>query len=226
MTQPPYGQDPQNPYGQPGPYSPPPKKSRTVQIVAAVLVILLIAGGGLATLLLLSDSDNDKDSDQAEDRTSEPTSAPAGDLLQGNGYSYTLPDGWQDASDEAAGAPGAIDTIAVWGEKLEGGRANVIVESGPSGGESDPEALREQWQSNMTGSTGATPEKIDGTTIAGQEAIGVRIERTNDKGVAIVQTAYLVVRDGNVYSIALSGKSGDDDAEAAFADIRDSWTWE
>jgi hypothetical protein len=29
-----------------------------------------------------------------------------------------------------------------------------------AGGESDPEALREQWQSNMTGSTGAAFEEI------------------------------------------------------------------
>lgn len=233
MTQPPYGQEPQNPYGQPGPYGPPPpggQKSRTMLIGVVVLVVLLIAGGALAALLLLSDADDDKDDGKASESTSEPTestpSEPAADLLQGNGYSYTLPEDWQDASEEAAGAPGAIDTIAVWGDKLDGGRANVIVESGPSGGETDPEPLREQWVKNMTSSTGATAQEIPGRTIDGLDAIGVQLESKNKNEVEIVQTAYLVVRDGNVYSIGLSAKIGDDDAEQAFEDILESWTWE
>lgn len=239
MTQPPYGQDPQNqpppqpygqtPYGQPGPYGPPPpaRKSPAVLIGVIVLVILLVAGGGLAALLLLSDSDKDDDeNNKADARTSESTSAPAGDLVQGNGYSYTLPDGWNDVTDQAAGAPGAIDTVSAWGDKLEGGRANFIVESGSSGGEDEPEALRDQWVSNMTGSTGGQPQEIPGATIDGENSIGVQFERTNEKDVEIVQTAYLVVRDGKVYSIAISAKIGDDDAEQAFEEILDSWTWE
>lgn len=241
MTQPPHGQEPPNPYGQPGPYGPPPpggQKSRTALIGVVVLVVLLVAGGALAALLLLSDSDDDKDNGNAGDKASESTSEsttdptestssePAGDLLQGNGYSYTLPDGWQDASEERAGAPGAIDTISVWGDQLEGGRANVIVETGPSGGETEPEPLREQWVSNMTSSTGANAQEIPGTTIDGVEAIGVQIESKNENDVEIVQTAYLVVREGSVYSIGLSGKIGDDDAEQAFEEILDSWTWE
>jgi hypothetical protein len=242
MTQPPYGQDPQSqppqpygqnpyaqsPYGQPGPYGPPPpaRKSRTALIAGVVLVVLLIAGGGLAALLLLSDSDKGDDNGKADDRTSTSTSAPSADQIHGNGYSYTLPDGWQDATDQAQGAPGAIDTVSVWGEKLEGGRANFIVESGSSGGEDDPEAIRDQWVSNMTGSTGAEPHEIPGATIDGEETIGVQFERTNERDVEIVQTAYLAVHDGNVYSIAISAKIGDDDAEQAFEDILDSWTWE
>ena len=244
MTQPPSGQNPYEPptqpYGQPGPYGPPPTggKSRGVLIGVVVLVVLLIAGGALAALLLLSDSDDDKDDDKAGDKASESTSEsvsvsptesasePAGNLIQGNGYSYTLPDGWQDATDEAQGAPGAIDTVSVWGEQLEGGRANVIVETGTAGGETDPQALREQWVSNMSGSTGEKPQEIPGTTIDGQDAIGVQFERTNENDVEIVQTAYLVVNDGKVFSIALSGKIGDDDVEQAFEEILDSWTWE
>jgi hypothetical protein len=231
MTQPPYGQDPQNPYGQ-NPYDPPaqpygapqpPKKSRTALIGLVVLAVLLIAGGALAVVLAVSsDSDNDK----AGEKASESTSAPTGERVQGTGYSFTIPEDWKDTTDETTGLPDSVDVVVVWGEKLEGGRANVIVETGPAGGASDPEALREQWQTNMTGSSGATPEKLAGTTIAGADAIGTRIERTNEKGVAIVQIAYLLIREGNVYSIALSGKAGDDDAEAAFQSIRDSWTWE
>jgi len=240
MTQPPSGQNPYEPptqpYGQPGPYGPAPAggKSRAALIGVVVLVLLLVAGGALAALLLLSDSDDDKDNGNAGDKASESTSEsvsvspsePAGNLIQGDGYSYTLPDDWQDVSDEAAGAPGAIDTISVWGDQLEGGRANVIVETGPTGGETDPEALREQWVSNMSGSTGAEPQEIPGTTIDGQEAIGVQYERTNENDVEIVQTAYLVVNGDEVFSIALSGKIGDDDAEQAFEGILDSWTWE
>jgi hypothetical protein len=217
----------QSPYGQPAPYGPPPpQKSSTGLIVGVVvLVVLLVAGGGLAALLLLSDSDKDDDNDKADAPISQSTSESAGELLQGDGYSYTLPEGWQDATAEAQGAPGAIDTISVWGEKLDGGRANVIVEKGPSGGEDDPEALRKQWESNMTGSSDAKPQEIPGTTIDGEEAIGTQIERTNENDIEIVQTAYLVVHEGSVYSIAISGKIGDDDAEQAFEDILETWAW-
>jgi hypothetical protein len=223
MTQPPY----QNPYGQPAPYGPPrPKKAPTALIIAgAVLAVLLVAGGALAALLLLSDSDED-DSDKADDTTSSSSSAPAENVLDGNGYTYTLPEHWQDVTADAQGAAGSIDTVAAWGSKLDGGRANVIVETGTAGGEDDPEVLREEWVKNMTGSTGATPQEIAGTTIDGEEAIGSQIERKNESGVEIVQTAYLVVHEGNVYSIALSGKAGDDDAEQAFEDILAGWAWE
>ena len=210
----------QNPYGTP----PVRKLSQTALIGIVVVVVLLIAGGALAAVLVFagSDDDKDKDSNKADDKTSEP----AVDVMKGTGYSYTLPDNWTDISAAAAeGAPGAIDTVAVWGEKFEGGRANVIVESGPTS-ETDLEKLREQWATNMTNGTGATPERIEGTTIGGEDAIGTRIERTNEKGVAILQTAYLVVRDGKIYSIALSGRSGDDEAVAAFEAIQDSWNWE
>lgn len=246
MTQPPHGQDPQSPqqppnpygqapppaYGQPGPYGPPPaKKSSTALIIGAVvLVLLLIAGGALAALLLLSDSDKDDDS-KAEEKTSESSdpsesSTPSGDSIQGNGYTYALPEDWQDVTAQTAGSAGAIDTVSAWGSKLAGGRANVIVESGPTGGVDDLSVLRKQWVKNMSGSIGATPQEIPGTTIDGEEAIGTQIERTNENDVEIVQTAYLVVHDGNAYSIALSGKVGDDDAEQAFEDILASWTWE
>jgi hypothetical protein len=202
-------------------------------IGVVTLVVLLIAAGALAALLLLSDSDDDKDDAKAGDTASESTSEPTestssvpDDLLQGNGYSYTLPEDWQDASEEAAGAPGAIDTISVWGDRLEGGRANVIVETGPAGGETDLEVLREQWVKNMTSSVGAAAQDIPGATIDGEDSIGVQIESKNKNDLEIVQTAYLVVRDDRVYSIGLSGKIGDDDAEQAFEDILDSWTWE
>lgn len=238
MTQPPLGQNPyeppNQPYGQAGPYDHAPKSSQGLLIGLIVLAVLLIAGGALTALLLLSDSDSDDDNGKAGDKASattsestEPTpSVPDGDLLQGNGYSYTLPEDWQDVSEEKAGAPGAIDTISVWGDQLDGGRANVIVETGPSGGETEPEALREQWVDNMTGATGATVQEIPGTTIDGVDAIGVQLESKNENDVEIVQTAYLVVLDGNVYSIGLSSKIGDDDSEQAFEDILASWTWE
>jgi hypothetical protein len=214
----------------------PPKKSPTGLVVGVVvLVVLLIAGGALAALLLLSDPDDDNNdkADEATSQTSEPTettettetSAPAGDTIEGAGYTYALPEEWQDVTAQAAGSPGAIDSVSAWGSKLNGGRANVIVESGPTGGEDDVEVLRKQWVKNMSGSTGVKPQAIPGTTIDGERAIGTQIQRTNEKDVEIVQTAYLVVHDGNVYSIALSGKIGDDDAEQAFADILASWSW-
>lgn len=241
----PYGTPPDYPTAQYGAPPPQPPKKKTGLIVLLVVGALLIAGGILATVLILAGNDDDKTADDdsgddptssssesvTDDPTDDPTDEPPADGsgVDGQGYVYELPEDWNDVTEETlsgSDVPGTIDTVSVWGKKLEGGRANVIVETGSAGGEEDEEELREEWEKNMGSSTGVTPEKVEGTDIDGEDAIGAKMEQTNANGVDIIQIAYLVIYDGTQYSIGLSAKQGDDDAQEQFEDVLASWDWD
>ena len=142
--------------------------------------------------------------------------------------SYTMPEDWNEVTEEvlATNPGGAIDTVAVWGEAFDGSRSNVIVEAGSAGGESDPEAIRATWESNMAAATGATPVEMEGTTIAEEEAIGAVLESTNDEGIEVEQFVYLVIHDEDVYSIGLSAEAGDDESRELFEQMLASWSWQ
>lgn len=202
-----------------------------VGIVAAVLVVV----GGILTAVLLSGGDGKESADdeptggtssEPTDPTTDPTGPAPGDI-SGNGYSFALPDAWQDVTADvlAGGQAGATDLAVAWGTSLEAARANLIVETGFASGETDPEALRAAWESNMAGATGATPEDNGTETFDGETAIAVKISRVNENDVAIEQFGYLTIHDGDLYSVILSAEAGDEKAQDAFADILESWTW-
>ena len=220
----PAGQPPypgQQQYGAPAPQ---PKKSRTGLVIGIVAIVLVLVGGGIAFALLAGgDDDNGKDSAGKDETTL------SGEKLSGEGYTYELPKDWNEATDEAKGqdAPGTIDTVSIWGEKLDGSQANVIVEASSGVGDADPESLRSTWEKNMSGASGSTPMDYDGTTIDGEEAIGAKFERDNTTGTSIVQIAYLTVHDGTAYSVILSTQQDKaDEATQAYDDLLGSWTWE
>ena len=186
-------------------------------------IVLVLVGGGIAFALLSGGDDDGKDS------TGKDESTLSGEKLSGEGYTYELPKDWNEATDEAKGqdAPGTIDTVSIWGEKLDGSQANVIVEASSGVGDADPESLRSTWEKNMSGASGSTPMEYDGTTIDGEEAIGAKFERDNTSGTAIVQIAYLTVHDGTAYSVILSTQQDKaDEAMQAYDDLLGSWTWE
>jgi hypothetical protein len=224
VQQPPYGGQPPYPgqqqYGAPAPQ---PKQSRTGLIIGVVAIVLVLVGGAIAFALLAGGDDDTKDSAGKDGSTL------SGETLSGQGYTYELPQEWSEATDEAKteDAPGTIDTVSIWGEKLNGSQANVIVEASSGVGEADLESLRSTWESNMSGASGSTPQKYDGTTIDGEDAIGAKFERENSAGTAIVQIAYLTVHDGTAYSVILSSKQDKaDESLQAYEDLLGSWTWE
>jgi hypothetical protein len=200
--------------------------------------VLLVVGGILAAVLLSGDDGKERADDEPSggttseptDRTSEPTdpaTESTGAEISGSGYSFELPDAWRDVTADviAGGQAGATDKAVAWGASLEAARANLIVETGFAQGETDPEAIRDQWEANMTGATGATPEDNGTETFDGETAIAVKISRTNENGIAIEQFGYLAIHDGDLYSVILSAEKDDEKAQDAFTDILDSWTW-
>lgn len=240
------------PYG--GPPGPPPKRG-TGLIVGIVAAVALVVAAFVVTLVVTRGDDEPEQaasssatSDPTSDPTSEPTSeetssettAPTddpstatsepapGDVITGDGYSYSLPaTGWKDASEDAKELAATIDTAIILGASIDMSQSSIIVEALTAGTASSLEDLEGLWKRNLASSDGATPVDIEETTVDGERAIGVRIEdRVNNAGLPITQIAYLALHDGRQYSIGLSfPQSGDEVSEADFETMLDSWTW-
>ncbi len=138
-----------------------------------------------------------------------------------------MPKEWADVSAAvlAQDAPGAIDTVSAWGADFESARANLIVERQPTEA-SDPDELREGWETNLGNAVGVTPTPGPDVDIAGERAISATLRSVNAKKISVDQTAYLAVVGDAVYSITLSAEKGDKGAAAVFDKILASWSWE
>ena len=212
-------------YGAPMP--PPPPKSHTGLIIGLVLAgVAVFAGLLVAGLLVYADDDFDDDPSGATS-TQSSANAPDTEVLEGDGYSYGLPDGWQDITDEVvASDPGTtLDTGSAWGDSIATGRANLIVEVTNAGGVTDLDEARDQLTANLE-TLGVSPQPVDNRTIGGQEAAGVSITRTNELDVEVLQTAYITIVDDTAYVITTTNEFSDDGPQDAYDAIYESWSWE
>ncbi len=248
----PYGQGPgQQPYGAPGfgtgpgyPPPPPPKKG-TGLVIGAILAALVLIGGAVTAVVLLTGDDDDKadsssekaEDDATDDPTDEPTEDPSDEptdepsddptidagTIAGTNYTYSLPDEqWIDATAAAAQAGTVVDSVAAWGQELQGSRANVIVEAGSATGELEDE--RAGWESNLNAG-GSALERLPDVEIDGEPAYAVQLQGTNDSGTEVFQTVYLTIHQEIVYSIGFSSEPAADEAAAGFDVVKASWAW-
>lgn len=244
-TPPPGGPGPPPTYPQQqGGYQPahggPPRRLRTGVVVGTLAAAALVVAAFVVTLVVASDNDAGTEPTGAGATSAAPpssgtpetsTASPAtGDLVSGDGYSFRLPGvGWQDALDETEGLDpgGTIDAFVILGSSVALAQSNILVEALSAGPASDVEDLEDLWKRNLASTDDATPVDIDDTSVAGERAIGVEIsDRTNDAGTAIVQVAYLVLHEGNQYSIALTyPAAGDAVSRADFEKVLASWEW-
>ena len=169
------------------------------------------------------------------------------DPVEGTGYTYSLPDGWEDASDSEAAdeAPKVIgvrfDSL-VYGEAEEGFAVNVNV-------------LRERVPGGITASEYA---ELNIATLRNPSAAGYspelaeRIEELDVRGLSrpreleldgagamtwdygttqggrdMRQRQMVVVRDGAGYTITVTAlPSQFEDAAEALDEVAESWEWE
>ncbi len=199
----------------PPPYAsyPPPGKSRVGLIIGLVLGgLTLVIGLGVLLLVVLF-------------RGSESSDELTGVVVEGDGYAYQVPGDWEEVTSEIGGEVGTlVDTVAAL-DGFEDGRANVITEVADAGGETDPEVFRDTWEANMTQASGAEVQDAAAIRIDDEDAIGAELGYTNPNGVEVEQLAYLVVHQGEVYSIFLSARQGDEEVQEQFELILDSWSW-
>ena len=154
----------------------------------------------------------------------ETTDAPEGDVIDGEGYTYAIPEGWEDVGDEAAAAQAdsavrVSDTGGAFGANV-----NVIVT--PDAGVTDIESLRDQFQQQIEGMVDSKVEAVEDTTIAGEPAIGQTASR-DQSGEMLIFTQYFVAHEGSIFAITLTTPEDEAaDSEAALDTILSSWAWE
>ena len=169
-------------------------------------------------------SETSEPPEPTEPTESETTDTPSGDMIDGEGYTYSIPEGWEDVGDEAAAAQ--ADSAVRLSDPGADFAANVNVIVTPSAGVTDIEALRDQFQQQIEGMVDSKVEAIEDTTIAGEPAIGQTASR-EQSGETLVFTQYFVAHEGSIFAITLT--TPEDDAaysEAALDSILSSWAWE
>lgn len=200
--------------GQPGQQ----KKSKTPLVIGLVVGVLVIAAAVVGLVFFLGDDDGDDSA--GDDKLS-------GETLEGDGYSYTLAEDWNDSTEAAGAAGSSLDSVSSLGDfESQNAQATVLVEVTPAGGQS-AEDLRETWETNLSAGPGVEPERLDDTEIDGEDAFAVRFQADNSNGVEVVQLAYLVVKDDTAYTIAFSTRADEEDERTEeFEQMRGSWNWE
>jgi hypothetical protein len=214
--------------------------------VIGIVVAVLLVGAAFAVTLVVAGRGDDDPAEATSSRPTAATSSPTDETstpsatapstapgtaatdVVGDGYGYDLPaPGWKDASQDAQRLAPTIDTAIILGSSIDLSQSSIIVEALSSGSASSVDDLADLWKRNLSSTDNATPVDIAETTIAGERAIGVRIEdRVNNAGIPITQVAYLALHDGRQYSVGLSfPQEGDAISEGDFATMLDSWSW-
>jgi hypothetical protein len=167
--------------------------------------------------------------------------------VDGSGYTYAVPDGWEDASDEAGGIDlpmeGLLVDSAVIGDRVDDftTNVNVVREGGlPAGATAreysavslanlrDPAAaglppdVVEQLEAIDEESLSVTP----GAELGGREAVEWEY-RTSYPGQETRVRQVTAVRDGAGYTVTLTTvPDAFEDATPALDEVVDSWEWE
>jgi len=156
--------------------------------------------------------------------TTETTDAPAGGMIDGEGYTYAIPEGWEDVSDDPASAQ--ADSAVRVSDTGGAFAANVNVIVTPGAGVTDIEPLREQFQQQIEGMVDSKVEAVEDITIAGEPAIGQTASR-DQSGETLTFTQYFVAHEENIFAITLTTPEADAaNGDAALDSILSSWQWE
>ncbi len=186
-------------------------------------VVTLLALGGLAGCSDSGDGDGGN-------KTAGPT-APGieGPAIDGTGYAYALPEGWNDVTSSARGReiPEGVDTVSGRGTAFITSTATIIVERFKVKEGTSPEDVQESWEKNLTEERGLKATYVPSLDVDGEPALGRQIRRKVVGGADdILQVAYLVIHEGYGYSIGLNSAEGDTSAGASFDGVVASWIWD
>lgn len=165
-------------------------------------------------------ADTAESTSDAAAATSEPEAEST--TLQASDDSFTIstPAEWADAA-EAAGAEATLATRS--NEPISDFFNNVVVVTDEP--VDDLEAALADTGESLAGE-GGTSETMDPIEIDGEQAFGLRVERTQND-VELVQIQRWVEVDDTLYVIVLSASpEGEDAALSDFETILDSWEWQ
>jgi len=205
---------------------------RLPAIVAGAGLVLVLGACGSDAADITDDTTSATTATEETSQTSPPepteptetTDAPSGDSIDGEGYTYAIPDGWEDVSDEAASAQ--ADSAVRVTDSAGGFGTNINVIVSPSGGVTDIESLRDQFKQQIEGLVDTPVEEIDNITIAGETAIG-QTASAKQQGDTLMFTQYFVAHEDSIYAVTLTAPEADaENGRAALDSIISSWAWE
>jgi hypothetical protein len=199
--------------------------SLTVRTCAAAAAVAVLAACG-------SSDELDTDPTPAESSETSEETTEAGVQISGDGYSYAVPQGWEDAIDEPL-AEGA-DTFVRAPEPVDEfvTNMNTVVSAAPGVEElqldsPELEQVREQLATSAEGQTGVRPQPIEDAELDGSPAIGHRVDSFEAEGRTLTLTQYLTVRDEVSYVITVTASATDaEQADDAVRTVLGSWAWE
>lgn len=199
-----------------------PGRRRTWIGALAVLLVLAVAGGVAAAVIV---SDDDGDSSGRPQR--ETADGIEGRALEGTGYAYELPEGWNDITSDARAneLPKGVDTVSGRGTSFATSGATIIIERFRVKEGTSTADVQTSWEKNLAEEKGLKATYVPSLDIDGEPALGRQIRRALVGGDAILQVAYLVIHKGHGYSIGLNSAEGDSGAGAAFDQVVSSWLW-
>ncbi|GAB2767225.1 hypothetical protein GCM10027020_20070 [Nocardioides salsibiostraticola] len=167
---------------------------------------------------------------RADDASQSPGFAPLEVRLNGTGYSYALPQEWQDFTSSVADtASPAADTVTGSSEVLQGASALLIVRR--TSVEDSPDlradraavraALREDFNTELDGPITNSPAR----KIGGEQAFGLTVRLAVRDDVQISATYWVVRVGGTVYQLEAVTRADPAQSTKNFQAIYDSWEW-
>lgn len=216
---------------------PRPASARRLPLLVAGAGLLLVLGGcGSDAADITDDTTSSATPTQETTETSTPpeptdptettesTDTPAGDSIDGDGYTYAIPEGWEDVSDDPASAQ--ADSAVRVSESGGAFGTNVNVLVSPSAGVTDIESLRDQFKQQIEGMVDSPVKEVPDATIDGETAIG-QTATTDQQGATLVFTQYFTAHEDSIYAVTLTAPQDQADAGASALDsIIASWKWE
>ncbi len=159
-----------------------------------------------------------------EPATEEPTGPEAGTVV-GEGYTFALPAGWIDVTQQTKASNPQVDVAVAEPQTPGAFRLNFNTVTPSPIPDLTREQLVEQAETELAGVTNSKVESLPDKTFDGDTAIGQ--ESTTDvSGYDIGIVQYLVVRDGNIYATTITyDVDRAEEADQILDGIIGSWAW-
>ncbi|MDY0912948.1 hypothetical protein [Rathayibacter festucae] len=176
-----------------------------------------------AALLVLLAGCSSPAGDSGSDADTIDTAAATGDTISGDGYSYSVPEGWgaPDADPATMGA----DTLAADLTDTDGFADNVNVVLSPAG-EVSADQVEGAGVTELENAGATDVEANDRVVVAGAESAHLSANLTAS-GATYAVEQYYVTDDGQTYVVTFSFSPtvDDDQREAVAESVLASWAW-
>lgn len=196
---------------------------------AALSIVATLALAGCGS----SDSDGTSEADSTTSTTDTPTDEPTDDAgdqadgndVQGTGYSYSLPEGWEVPKQDIEGTE-QTDTFAADLTDSDGFADNINVIRLDPAPIDDLDKLETGLKAELEGAGAKAVTVRDRVEIDGDEAVHIASQQ-NQQGATYLTEQYNAIHGGVSYVITFSYSDtvSESDRDSLAASILDTWKW-